>query len=64
MSPRELIAYYRLHAAHCLEIAQRLSDRGGKIAMLKMAQTWIALADQVEKGEGAGSAPHPHSDEP
>jgi len=34
MSPRETIACYRLYAAHCLEIAQRLPDRGGKIALL------------------------------
>jgi hypothetical protein len=72
MSPREVIACYRLNAAHCLEIAQRLSDRGGKIALLNMAQTWIALADQIEKkAEGATKAgdathgiPHPQSDEP
>jgi len=49
-------ACYRLYAAHCLEIAQRLSDRAGKIALLYMAETWIALADQIEKAEGR-SAP-------
>ncbi len=64
ISPREVIACYRLYAASCLEIAQELSDRGRKIALLNMAQTWIALADQVEKAEGAVSTPHPHSDEP
>jgi hypothetical protein len=56
MSPREIIACYRLYAAHCIEIAQRFSDRGGKIALLNMAQTWIALADQIEKAEGAKKA--------
>ncbi len=71
MSPRKIIACYRLYAAHCLEIAQRLSDRGGKIALLNMAQTWIALADQIEKAEDvkkAGDATQgilgPQSDQP
>jgi hypothetical protein len=65
VSPGKTIACYRLYAAYCLEIAQRLSDRGGKIALLNMAQTWIALADQIEKAEGAthGVPTHP-SDEP
>ena len=65
MSPREIIACYRLYAAHCFEIAQGLSDRGGKIALLNRAQTWIALADQIEKAEGTTrGVPHPHADEP
>jgi hypothetical protein len=65
MSLGKTIACYRLYAAYCLEIAQRLSDRGGKIALLNMAQTWIALADQIEKAKGAthGVPTHP-SDEP
>src|SRR6516165_6624222 len=54
----EIKACYRLYAAHCLEIAQRLSDRGGKIALLNMAQTWIALADQIEKAKGVSRAFH------
>jgi hypothetical protein len=49
MSPREVIACYRLYAAYCIEIAQRLSDRGGKIALLNMAQTWIALAQGTRR---------------
>jgi hypothetical protein len=28
----------RLYAAHCIEMAQKLSDRGGKIALLNMAK--------------------------
>jgi hypothetical protein len=56
MSPSEIKACYRLYAAHCLEIAQRLSDRGAKIALLNMAQTWIALADQIEKAKGASTS--------
>jgi len=54
MSPREVIACYRLYAAYCLEIAQEFDEPGRKIALLNMAQTWIALADWVEKA-GADS---------
>jgi hypothetical protein len=70
MSPREVIACYRLYAAYCLEIAQGFEDRGRKIALLNMAQTWMALADQVERAGGAPKAEdatrgilHPKSDE-
>jgi len=65
MSPREVIACYRLYAAYCLEIAQEFDEPGRKIAPLNMAQTWIALADWVEKAGGATPGiPHPQSDEP
>jgi hypothetical protein len=64
MSPREVIACYRLYA-YCLEIAQEFEDRGRKIALLNMAQTWIALADQVERAAGTTlGIPQPQSDEP
>ena len=52
MSPGQVIACYRLYAAHCIEIARELPGRGRKIAPLNMAQAWIALADQVEKTGG------------
>jgi hypothetical protein len=52
MSPREVIACYRLYAAHCLEFAHEFEDRGRRIALLNMAQTWIALADHVERAGG------------
>ena len=71
MSPSEIKACYQRNQSvlpavrrHCLEIAQRLSDRGGIIALLNMAQTWIALADQIEKAKGVSrGVPHPRSDE-
>jgi hypothetical protein len=64
MSPREVIACDRLYAACCLEIAQEFDEVERKIALLNMAQTWIALADQIERAEGATRGiPHP-SDEP
>ena len=54
MSPSEIKACYRLYAAHCLEIAQRLSDSGSKIALLNMAQTW--KAEGVSRGGRPPSA--------
>jgi hypothetical protein len=44
LSPRELIASYRLHAANCIEIARELEpDR--KLALLNIAH----LAEQIAK---------------
>lgn len=64
MSSREFIAFYRWCAAYCLEIAHD-EDPGCKAALLSMAQTWRALADQVERAGGTTRGiPHPHSDEP
>jgi hypothetical protein len=37
MSPGQVIACYRLYAAHCIEIARELQDRGRKIVLLNMA---------------------------
>jgi hypothetical protein len=49
MSPGQIIACYRLYAAHCVEIARDLPERGRKIALLNMAQVWLALADEAER---------------
>jgi hypothetical protein len=49
MSADELVARYRLHAASCVDIAQRISDTEGKLALLAMAQSWLALAEQTVK---------------
>jgi hypothetical protein len=57
MSPGQVRACYRLYAAHCIEIARELPDRGRKIALLNMAQVWMALADQVEKASGVSPNP-------
>jgi hypothetical protein len=37
MSPGQVIACYRLYAAHCIKIARELQDRGRKFALLNMA---------------------------
>ena len=60
MSPREFIAFYRWCAAYCLEAAPEFEDPGSKAALFSMAQTWRALADQVERARGR-DAWHPAS---
>jgi hypothetical protein len=44
---------YRLFAAHCIGIAQETAEPNRKLALLDMAQAWIALAEQAEKNSGA-----------
>jgi hypothetical protein len=49
MSANEFASRYRLHAAHCVEFAERSSDAEGRLALLAMAQSWLALAEQAVK---------------
>jgi hypothetical protein len=49
MSAKESVARYRLHAAHCTEFALRTSDPENRIALLAMAKSWLALAEQALK---------------
>jgi len=49
MAVSELVAAYRLHSAHCTEIAQRSRDPEIKLTLLTMAQAWLTLADQAIK---------------
>jgi len=49
MSANEFASRYRLHAAHCVELAERSSDAEGRLALLAMAQSWLALAEQAVK---------------
>jgi hypothetical protein len=44
---------YRLHAATCVLLAQKIDDAESKLALLDMAQAWVALADQAEKNSQA-----------
>jgi len=48
MSPSEIVACYRLYAANCIEIGQSL-EPARKLALLRIAQAWLDLADQVAK---------------
>jgi hypothetical protein len=49
LSADEIVARYRLHAAHCVELAERISDAEGRLALLAMAKSWLALAEQAVK---------------
>jgi len=40
---------YRLFAAYCIGIAQETAEPDRKLALLDMAQAWIALAVQADK---------------
>jgi hypothetical protein len=48
MAANELPAAYRLHAAHCLEIAVQSADSENKVSLLNMAHAWLLLAEQAE----------------
>lgn len=45
----EKVAAYRLHAAHCAEIAQRSSDPEARVSLTKMSLAWLRLADLAQK---------------
>ncbi len=49
MPPAEVVAVFRLYGDRCVEIAQELPDVGHRAALLNMARTWFAAADQLEQ---------------
>ena len=49
MAGSELVAAYRLHSAQCTQIARRSQDPEIKLALLTLAQSWLALAEQAIK---------------
>jgi hypothetical protein len=66
---REDAAIYRLYAANCVEIAQKILDSDRKLFLLKMGQAWLQLADHAENngrviaGDPALSQ-RPHPEQP
>jgi hypothetical protein len=36
------------HAAHCIELAQRISDPKGRLSLLEMSRMWLRLAELSE----------------
>ena len=52
----EDVACYRLYAANCLEMAGHNPDTERRVFLLRMAQAWGRLADQVEKSADVNSA--------
>ena len=49
MSGSAKVAAYRLHAAHCAEIARRSWDPETRVSLIKMSEVWLRLADLAEK---------------
>jgi hypothetical protein len=49
MSGSDFTAAYRLHAAHCLDLAHRASDSENRLLFLAMARAWLKLAEQAIK---------------
>jgi hypothetical protein len=45
----DLVEHYRLCAAECVRLAQHVSVLKQKLALLDMAQSWLALAEQALK---------------
>jgi hypothetical protein len=52
-------AAYRLHAAMCIEIAERTSDLKNRLVLLKMAAAWLTLAEQAKKNSRVYKIPEP-----
>jgi hypothetical protein len=50
---REDAACYRLYAANCLEMAEHADATERKLFLLRIAQGWVKLADQIEKQSSA-----------
>jgi len=40
---------YKLKAAQCLELAQRVGDTSSKALLLEMAQRWVELAEGAQR---------------
>ena len=40
---------YRVHAARCIQLAQKTDDSEAKLALLDMARAWRVLANQNDK---------------
>lgn len=55
---REMAACYRLYAANCIELAERISDVQRRIFLLHMARDWLKLAVQVELADNCQQVPY------
>jgi hypothetical protein len=51
MNPDELVATYQLHAADCIQIAQRMTDPKSRLSLLAMAQSWLMAEQAVKNSE-------------
>lgn len=48
MGYEERVACYRLYAANCIELARGTDDSERRVFLLRMAQAWFRLAEQME----------------
>jgi hypothetical protein len=51
----EKAAVYRLHAAHCTELALRIPDPKGRLSLLEMSRIWLRLAEMTEAQHSAAA---------
>lgn len=49
---------YRHYAGECVRIAENINDPGEKALMLRMAETWLRLAERAEALATGPPAPH------
>ena len=42
---------YRRHASECVRLAQQAENANDKALLLRMAETWLRLAQQAESRE-------------
>jgi hypothetical protein len=47
---------YRRHASECIRLAQNAQNPGDKALLLRMAESWLRLAEQAE-ARGPGGRP-------
>lgn len=55
MHSGERAACYRLYAVNCVELAQKSEEAERRAFLLRMAQAWFRLADQVGTADGPNS---------
>jgi hypothetical protein len=48
-------AEYRLHAAECLELAERVTGPADKARLIRMAQDFFELANKLERAEASSA---------
>jgi hypothetical protein len=64
ITPAQLAARYWGYAAQCLIVAQRQNKAGDKLALVNMAQAWVALAEKNEPAFVSDETPAPEPDQP
>ena len=55
----EVVVTYRLHAAHCTEIAKHTSDPKNRLILLRMTAAWLTLTEQADKNSLVYKTPEP-----